>query len=90
MADEPTGNLDPDLSHDIFAQFREIHRQGTTVLVATHDPLLRPPARHHVLTLQRGQMVGDEYPGSPGAQVDTRVDAGLDESSVGGDEEVVS
>lgn len=65
VADEPTGNLDPDLSREIFALFREIHRQGTTVLVATHDPLLRPPARHHVLTLESGRLVSDEYPGYP-------------------------
>ena len=67
VADEPTGNLDPELSQEIFQLFRDIHRQGTTVLVATHDPTLTPPADHHVLTLDRGRLVGDAYPGRAGA-----------------------
>lgn len=60
VADEPTGNLDPDLSQEIFELFRRIHRQGTTVLVATHDPALVPPANRHVITLHRGRVVRDE------------------------------
>ena len=62
IADEPTGNLDPELSQDIFRLFREIHRQGTTVLVATHDPALQPPADRHILTLDRGALVSDDHP----------------------------
>jgi len=60
VADEPTGNLDPDLSQEIFELFRRIHRQGTTVLVATHDPALVPPSNRHVITLHQGRVVRDE------------------------------
>ncbi len=77
VADEPTGNLDPELSREIFALFREIHRRGTTVLVATHDPLLRPPERHHVLTLRGGQLVGDEYPGYSAPEAVAALDAAI-------------
>jgi ABC-type multidrug transport system ATPase subunit len=38
LCDEPTGNLDPERSHDLLALLDDIHRRGTTVLVATHDP----------------------------------------------------
>ena len=65
IADEPTGNLDPELSQEIFQLFRDIHRLGTTVLVATHDPALEPPLDHHVLTLHHGQLIGNRYPGRP-------------------------
>jgi cell division transport system ATP-binding protein len=40
LADEPTGNLDPDNAREVMRLFLEAHQQGTTVLVATHDPLL--------------------------------------------------
>lgn len=60
IADEPTGNLDPELSQEIFNLFLEIHRLGTTVLIATHDPALVPPPNRHVLTLNRGRIVRDD------------------------------
>ena len=60
IADEPTGNLDPELSAEILRLFREINRRGTTLLIATHDreTILREGGR--VLTLDAGRLVGDE------------------------------
>ena len=56
LADEPTGNLDPDLSMEIMNLFREINARGTTVLVATHDrELIRRVGRRSV-TLYHGQI----------------------------------
>jgi cell division transport system ATP-binding protein len=57
LADEPTGNLDPDLSLEIMNLLREINAGGTTVLVATHDrELIRLVARRTV-TLDQGRVV---------------------------------
>ena len=57
LADEPTGNLDPDLSLEIMNLFREINARGTTVLVATHDrELIRCVGRRSV-TLDHGHIV---------------------------------
>ena len=57
IADEPTGNLDPDLSLEIMNLFREINAGGTTVLVATHDrELIRLVGRRSV-TLDQGRVV---------------------------------
>ena len=57
LADEPTGNLDPDLSPAIIETFKEINAQGTTVLVATHDRALIQRMARRVLTLAHGQLV---------------------------------
>jgi cell division transport system ATP-binding protein len=57
LADEPTGNLDPDLSLEIMNLFREINARGTTVIVATHDrELIRRVGRRSV-TLDHGHIV---------------------------------
>jgi len=57
LADEPTGNLDPDLAVEIMRLFREINARGTTVLVATHDrDLIRRMQRRTVL-LDQGMLV---------------------------------
>jgi cell division transport system ATP-binding protein len=57
LADEPTGNLDPDLSLEIMNLFREINARGTTVVVATHDrELIRRVGRRSV-TLDHGRIV---------------------------------
>jgi cell division transport system ATP-binding protein len=57
LADEPTGNLDPDLSLEIMNLFREINARGTTVLVATHDRELIRRVGRRALTLDHGRVV---------------------------------
>ncbi len=57
LADEPTGNLDPDLSLEIMNLFREINARGTTVLVATHDRELITRVGRRAVTLDHGQIV---------------------------------
>ncbi len=54
LADEPTGNLDPDRAVEIMRIFRAINRRGTTVLVATHDPDLIAAMRCRTLILEAG------------------------------------
>lgn len=57
LADEPTGNLDPDLSFEIMNLFREINAKGTTVVVATHDRELIRRVGRRALTLDHGRIV---------------------------------
>ena len=57
LADEPTGNLDPDLSLEIMNLFREINARGTTVIVATHDRELIRRVGRRTLTLDHGRIV---------------------------------
>jgi len=57
LADEPTGNLDPDLSVEIMRLFREANARGTTVVVATHDRDLVRRMQRRVVTLERGNLV---------------------------------
>jgi cell division transport system ATP-binding protein len=57
LADEPTGNLDPDLSLEIMNLFREINARGTTVLVATHDRELIRRVGRRAVTLNHGEIV---------------------------------
>lgn len=60
LADEPTGNLDPQLSADIMALFEDFNRIGTTVMVASHDLALIARLRHRMLRLHEGRLVADE------------------------------
>ncbi len=57
LADEPTGNLDPDLSLEIMNLFREINARGTTVVVATHDRELIRRVGRRAVTLDHGTIV---------------------------------
>jgi cell division transport system ATP-binding protein len=57
LADEPTGNLDPDLSLEIMNLLREVNARGTTVLVATHDRELIRRVGRRSLTLDHGRIV---------------------------------
>ncbi|MGC8119486.1 cell division ATP-binding protein FtsE [Marinobacter sp. VGCF2001] len=57
LADEPTGNLDPELSADIMRLFTQFSQVGVTVLVATHDITLINEMNRRTLTLNQGQLV---------------------------------
>jgi cell division transport system ATP-binding protein len=59
LADEPTGNLDPDLSRDLFGLFRQLNGQGVTVLIASHDLALIRSMGQRVLVLSEGRLVDD-------------------------------
>ncbi len=63
LADEPTGNLDPETSIDIMRLLYRINRTGTTVLVATHDQAMVDKMRRRVLELSHGRIVRDEATG---------------------------
>lgn len=61
LADEPTGNLDPERAQDTLELFESIARQGTTVVLATHDPMVvKNAAPTRVVTLEQGKIVGLE------------------------------
>ena len=57
IADEPTGNLDPDLSEEIMFLFGQFQQVGVTVLIASHDISLITQLNHRVLKLDHGQLV---------------------------------
>ncbi len=59
LADEPTGNLDPELAHEIMDLFDTLSQAGMTVLVATHDLPLVARYRHRLLSLRQGHLTGD-------------------------------
>jgi len=62
IADEPTGNLDPQLSAEIMGLFSEFHQVGTTVLIASHDlPLIKRMGKR-VLVLDHGRLIDDFRP----------------------------
>lgn len=65
LADEPTGNLDPDLSRDIMHLFRQFQQIGTTVVVASHDRDLIESMGMRIIELAHGSMVSDQ-PGENG------------------------
>lgn len=58
IADEPTGNLDPQLSAEIMALFEAFNRVGVTVVIASHDLALISRLRHRIITLNGGRLVG--------------------------------
>lgn len=62
LADEPTGNLDPELSAEIMRLFVDFSRVGVTVLIASHDLSLISRLRHRILTLKEGRLA------APGTQ----------------------
>ncbi|WP_433759442.1 cell division ATP-binding protein FtsE [Nocardia sp. CA-135398] len=60
LADEPTGNLDPDTSGDIMLLLERINRIGTTVVMATHDNHIVDAMRKRVVELDRGRLIRDD------------------------------
>jgi cell division transport system ATP-binding protein len=57
LADEPTGNLDPEMAEEIMALFSEVNARGTTVLVATHDREMIQRMGKRVIGLEKGRVV---------------------------------
>ena len=66
IADEPTGNLDPDNSWEIMNLLERINLQGTTVLMATHNSQIVNTLRHRVIAIENGRVVRDEAKGEYG------------------------
>jgi cell division transport system ATP-binding protein len=68
LADEPTGNLDPETSIGIMQLLYRINRAGTTVIVASHDNEMVDRMRRRVIELRRGRIVRDEASGLYGSR----------------------
>lgn len=66
IADEPTGNLDPDTSWEIMKIFEEINTRGTTVVMATHNKDIVNKIKHRVIAIEGGMIVRDEERGEYG------------------------
>ena len=64
IADEPTGNLDPDTSIGIMQLIYRINRTGTTVVVATHDREMVDKMRRRVIELREGRVIRDQTAGT--------------------------
>jgi cell division transport system ATP-binding protein len=65
LADEPTGNLDPEMAEEIFILFKRINAAGTTVMIATHDRALIARHPKRILTLRGGTLADDSGPEGP-------------------------
>ena len=76
LADEPTGNLDPETSIGIMQLLYRINRAGTTVLVATHDSAMVDKMRRRVIELKRGRIVRDEAAGLYGTRDESTAELG--------------
>lgn len=63
IADEPTGNVDPNMSYEIVSLLTEINKRGTTVLMVTHDHNLVRDFHHRVIMLDGGRIVADNAGG---------------------------
>lgn len=66
IADEPTGNLDPDTAWGIMDIFHEINQDGTTIVMATHNKDIVNSLRRRVIAIDGGEIVRDEYGGDYG------------------------
>jgi cell division transport system ATP-binding protein len=66
IADEPTGNLDPETSWDIMNLFEEINTRGTTIVMATHNREIVNTIKKRVIAIESGKIVRDEHKGDYG------------------------
>ncbi|MGT2775419.1 cell division ATP-binding protein FtsE [Streptococcus hyovaginalis] len=66
IADEPTGNLDPDIAMEIMQVLERINLQGTTILMATHNAQIVNTLRHRVIAIENGKLVRDQEEGEYG------------------------
>ena len=69
IADEPTGNLDPETSWDIMETFQEINATGTTIVMATHDKEVVDAMGKRVIAIEKGRIVRDEKEGVYGYEI---------------------
>ena len=69
IADEPTGNLDPETSWDIMEIFKEINSAGTTIVMATHDKDVVDAMGKRVIAIEQGRIVRDEKEGVYGYEI---------------------
>ena len=69
IADEPTGNLDPETSWDIMEIFKEINASGTTIVMATHDKEIVDAMGKRVVAVEHGNIVRDEASGVYGYEL---------------------
>src|SRR5690625_272423 len=69
IADEPTGNLDPDTSWEIMRIFEDINANGTTLVMATHSKEIVNKLRKRVIAMENGQIVRDEQRGEYGYEI---------------------
>jgi cell division transport system ATP-binding protein len=69
VADEPTGNLDPDTSWEIMKLLEEINFRGTTIVMATHNKEIVNTMRKRVIAIERGMIVRDQQRGDYGYEI---------------------
>lgn len=63
IADEPTGNLDPDTSWEIMQIFNRINKSGTTIVMVTHDKQMVDAMKKRVIAIEKGRIVRDQVKG---------------------------
>ena len=63
IADEPTGNLDPDTAREIMSLLEDINKAGTTILMATHAKEIVDYMKKRVIAIEKGEIVRDEKRG---------------------------
>lgn len=71
IADEPTGNLDPENSWEIMKLLDRINAQGTTVVMATHNSTIVNTIRHRVIAIENGRIIRDQAEGNMDTMIRT-------------------